>query len=338
MKRILSSLLAVATAFSLAACTNNATPSSPLPSASTPETASSVPEDNSKPLRIAALKGPTAMGMAKLIADNDGKYEITLAASPDELVGKIIQGELDIAAVPTNLAATLFNKTEGGVKLAAINTLGVLYLVENGDTIQSFADLKGKTIYLTGKGSTPEFALQYLLSENGLTVGTDVFLEYKTEHSELATLLAADKATIALLPQPFVSSAMMQNEGLRIALDLTAEWEKVATGSSLAMGGLLVQSKLLTENKEGYDRFMADYRQSVDFMIDSKNLEQAASYIEQADILKAPVAKKALPYCSITLITGEKLPSVAGGFLEVLFNADPKSVGGKLPDESFYAK
>ncbi len=310
--------------------------SSEVPASS--EVANEPTSENAEPLKIAALKGPTAMGMAKMMADNEGEYEFILASAPDELTGSIIQGELDVSAVPANLAATLWNKTEGKVQLVAINTLGVLYIVENGNTISSVADLKGKTIYATGKGSTPEFSLNYVLEQNGLVVGTDVMVEYKTEHAELATLLAADKAAIALLPEPFVTTAMSQNENIRVALDLGDEWVKVSPDSNIVTGGLVIQSTLPTEKAEQYAKFMEDYAASVEFMTNPANISEAAKLIEEAGIISASVAEKALPKCSIAFITGDEMMTITDSYYNVLFTGNPASVGGALPTEEFYAK
>ena len=339
MKKILSLAMSLAMIFSLAAC-SPAENSSSTPS-SFESSQSSAPAEKIQ-ISVAALKGPTAIGMVEMMHNaqegttaND--YQFTLAGAPEELVGKIVQGEFDIAAVPTNLASTLYNKTEGEVQLAALNTLGVLYIVENGDTIHSMADLAGKTIYATGAGSTPEFALNYLLEQNGLQVGTDVQVEYKTEHSELATLLASGQADIALLPQPFVTSVLNQNEQVRVALDLTEEWEKATQGASvLTMGCVVVQKSFAEEHPEALAQFMAEYEASVNFVNDPANLETAAQYTEDFDIIAAAVAQKAIPQCNIVFMTGEEMQQATQGFLEVLFEADPASVGGKLPDEGFY--
>ncbi len=356
MKKLFSFVLALVLVLSLAGCSGGAPASSSttLPPASpAPESPSSQPESlpdavsaptalekTGKTLRVAALKGPTAMGMVKLMeeaaAGNTANgYEFTLAGSPDEIVGSIIQGEFAVAAVPTNLAATLYNKTQGKVQLLALNTLGVLYVVEAGDTIQSIGDLAGKTVYSTGKGSTPEYALNYILAENDLT--NQVAVEYKTEHAELATLLSQGQADVALLPQPFVTTALSQNDKLRVALDLTQEWDKVAQGASgLTMGCVIAQRSFLEENADATAAFLAEYKASVDFVTEPANLDAAAALVVQAGIPKEPVAKAALPQCGITFLSGEEMKKTASGFLAVLHAADPKSVGGALPDEGLY--
>ncbi len=295
-------------------------------------------QEDAMTIRIAALKGPTALGMLKMMAEPEGTdtYEFTLAGSPDELVGRIVQGDFDMAAVPTNLAATLFNRTEGKVQIAALNTLGVLYCVEIGDTVNSIADLKGKTVYNLGKGSTPEFALNYLLKENGIDPENDLTVEYATEAGEVASLMAAGEANLAILPQPFVTSLLAQNDKVRVAFSVTEEWDKLDNGSVLSMGCLLVQKSFAQEHPGVMKRFLEEYKKSVDFTNGEDTIAKAAEYSEQFDVIPAAVAQKAIPQCNIVLISGEEMKSQTEGFLEVLYNADPSSVGGALPTDDFY--
>ncbi len=306
-----------------------------------PEEPSKTPEE--KPvIKVAALKGPTAFGMLDLMEKNENgsaqnQYEFTLVGAPDEIVGKISTGEADVAAVPTNLASVLYNKTQGKVQLAALNTLGVLYVLEKGDTIQSVEDLRGKTIYATGQGSTPEYALNMILEKNNLVPGTDVTVVYKTEHSEIPPLMASGEASIALLPQPFVTSVLMQNQDIRVALDITEEWNKAVDGASeLAMGAIIVRKEFAEQNKDALNAFLDEYKVSAETVVKPENLEHAGALAEQFDIMKAPVVQKAIPECNIVFIDGEKMKEITSGFLQVLFDANPKSVGGALPDEAFY--
>lgn len=355
MRKFLALMLTLALVLALGGCGGSSAGSAPPPessplsesaappaSSSEPDTASSSAlEKTGKTLRVAALKGPTAMGMVKLMEDaangetaND--YRFTLAGSPDEIVGSIVTGEFDIAAVPTNLAATLYNKTQGKVKLMALNTLGVLYLIEAGDSIQAVEDLAGRTVYSTGKGSTPEFALDYVLEKNGIK--DQVAVEYKSEHAELAALLSQGQAELALLPQPFVTTAMAQNPALRVALDLTEEWDKAAQGASqLTMGCVIAQKSFLEENAAAAAAFLAEYEASVEFVTDPANLDEAAALVVSQEILPSEaVAKTALPQCGITFLAGEEMKKTASGFLQVLCDADPQSVGGALPDDDLY--
>ena len=328
----------------------------PPPSSSTPSTvvppvastseetiSSSLPTTPQAELDVAVLKGLTVIGMLPLMEksaaeDTINQYDFTVATAPDQIVGDIVNGNLDIAAVPTNLAATIYNKTGGEVAILAINTLGVLSIVENGDSIQSMSDLKGKTMYATGKGSTPQYALDFLLEQNGLVSGTDVVVEYKAEHSEVATMLGAGMADIALLPQPFVTSALMKNPDLRIAIDFTEEWERVTDGASqLAMSTILVQKSLLTENPEAVLSFMEEYSTSAHFAMNPENIDAVATLAVAHEIFpNMELAKMAIPACNITYIAGEEMKTLASGYLEVLHKANPKSVGGTLPNEDFY--
>lgn len=337
MKKLMALALAAAMTLSLTACNGDGQSSSE--SESTSQSDSSAQRET---VRIAGLKGPTAIGMVKLMSDNENgstanAYEFTLAGSPDEIVGSIVTGELDIAAVPTNLAATLSQKTEGKVQMTSVITLGVLYVVDTSGEINSIEDLRGKTIYATGKGSTPEFALNYILSESGINPETDVTVEYKTESTEIAQLLAAGQGSIAVLPQPFVSSVLANNENARIALNLTEEWSKVTDGESqFAMSAIIVQRAFVQEHPETLAKFLEEYGASTAFVTDEANLDAAAELVGKYEIVGAAIAKQAIPYCNIVNITGDEMKNIASAYLEVLFNADAKSVGGALPDETFY--
>ena len=286
---------------------------------------------------VAALKGPTAMGMVKMMNDDAGEnYAFEILASADEITPRLTQGEIDIAALPANLASVLYNRTGGELKVLAINTLGVLYIAERGDSIHSVADLAGRTIYTAGKGSTPEFALNYILSANGLTPGEDVTIEFKSEHSECLAALMADDQAAAMLPQPFLTTAMIQAEDVRAALDLTEEWDKLQgeDGSAMITGVVVARSEFIENNPEIVEKFLTDYAASVEFT--QTNAAEAAALIGEYDIVPAAVAEKALPGCNICLFTGDIMRLKLSGYLEVLFNAAPESVGGALPDEGFY--
>lgn len=346
-KKALSFCLAAIMLWSTSGCGKEEQGSSTEPPAAVPTASHSqspspspVPETKAK-LRIGALKGPTGMGMAPLMEKSaqgttEVQYEITLLDSPDEMTAKIINGELDAAAIPTNMALTLYNKTGGGIQLAAVNTMGVLYVLEKGNTIQSIADLKGKTVHTSGKGATQDFAFRYILKQNGLDPDKDVTLDYNLQHAELAAAAASGDAAIALLPQPHVTTAMMKNPELRIALDVTKEWEKATdSASKLAMGCLIVQKKTATSNKAALDRFLSEYKTSAQSVNSSP--DQAAELIAKHSILpNATVAKKAIPYSNITYIEAREAKNFLNAFYKVLFDFEPKSVGGKLADEDFY--
>ncbi|WP_392486863.1 ABC transporter substrate-binding protein [Haloimpatiens sp. FM7315] len=290
---------------------------------------------NNDKFKIGALKGPTGIGMAKLMEDSKEKYEFSLYDSPDQVVSKIVNGELDGAAVPSNLASILYNKTKGKIQVAAINTLGILYVVENGNSIKSIKDLKGKTIYSSGKGATPEFVLNYILKENGLEPNKDVFIEYKMQHSDLAAAVASKKVDIALLPEPFITSVKMKDKDLKVSLNLTEEWNKVAKDGKLVMGVMIFNKDVIEKNKEGIDKFLDEYKSSVDYV--NQNPKEASTIVEKQGIVpKAKLAEMAIPKCNIVMVRGKELKNYLDGFLKVLFQSSPKSVGGKLPDENFY--
>lgn len=292
-------------------------------------------------VRIATLKGPTGVGMVGLMqaqesgtATND--YSFTVTDSPEDVVAKVASGDVDIAAVPTNLGATLYAKTSGAVKMLAVNTLGVLYIVENGQAIESMADLKGKTIHATGQGSNPEYVLRFLLQRSGLDPETDVEIVFASEHDELATLVAGGEVGIALLPEPFVTAVTVKNPELRVAVDLTEVWsEAVTDGSQLMMGGVIARSDFVEKNPDAVTAFLAEYEASVQQAL--SDVAGTAELCEQFGIIpSAAVAKQALPRLNLVFLAGEEMKAGLQGYLQVLYDANPKSVGGALPDSGFY--
>lgn len=351
MKRASALALGLALALSLAACTKEPavvetpvpTPSQTVEAAPTPEatpTPEPAPAAGRPRVSVAVLKGPTGIGAAKLMADNDAgttalDYDFTVAAAPDELQGKIINGELDIAAIPTNLAAVLYAKTEKSIQMAALNTLGVLYILENGDSVQSMADLRGKTIYATGQGANPEYVLTYLLEQNGLTPGRDVTIEWKAS-DELTALMASGEIDLCMLPVPAATGVLMQNKDVRSALDLTREWDRaVNDGSVLTMGCVVVQTKFAREHPELVDAFLEEYAASIDYVVSDP--EASAELVAQYGITpNAAVAKAAIPQANLVCVTGKEMREGITGYYEVLYQANPKSIGGSIPDDAFY--
>lgn len=344
MKKILSLLLAFSLALSLAACGGSA--SSAASGAAVSEAASSAaaseaaaPLSTTEPLGIAGLKGPTTMGLVNLLSMEQAgtaamDYDLQLYGAADEIVPLLIKGELDMAAIPANLAATLYQKTNGGIQAVAVNTLGVLYVVEQGDTVHTMADLKGRTILSTGKGTTPEYVLRYLLTANGLDPDKDVDIQYYSEATEVTAQMAAAQDAIAVLPQPYVTAAGLKDDTLRVALDLTAEWDKVAD-TQLITGVTVVRKAYAEEHPDVVAAFLADYAQSVNAA--NTDLDGTAALCEEQGVVaKAAIAKKALPSCNIVCLTGEELKADAAGYLQVLYDADPAAVGGALPGEDFY--
>ncbi len=296
-------------------------------------------EEDKTVVRIGSLKGPTTMGLVKLMQDDKNgeslnDYEFTMAGAADEISGKLATGDLDMALIPANLAAVLYNNTQGKIQMTAINTLGVLYVVEAGDSIQSIEDLKGKTVLSTGKGTTPEYGLNFVLSKNGIDPAKDLTIEFKSEATEAAAALADGSATIAVLPQPFVTTAMMNNDKLRLALSLTDEWAKVEPESAMITGVAVVNAEFAQQNPEAVRNFLSEYQASTEYV--NANPQEASVWIEEADIAPAAVAEKAIPQCNIVCITGTEMKEKAEGYLNALYEQNPKAVGGQLPDEAFY--
>ena len=292
-------------------------------------------------VRVGSLKGPTSMGLAELMdraekGETENDYTFTMAGKADELVGSVANGDLDIVLVPANVASILYTKTQGNVNVIDINTLGVLYVVASDDSISSMEDLKGKNLYMTGKGTTPEYVMNYLLSENGLNDG-DVTLEFKSEAAEVASVLKEDSSAVGVLPQPFATAACIQNEALKPVLDLTEQWNLLnkENKSQLVTGVTIVRSDFLKENEEAVKLFMEDHKASAAYT--SEHLDEAAEMVAALGIVeKAPIAKKAMPACNIVCITGDEMKSALSGYLSVLEAADAKSVGGQLPADDFY--
>lgn len=305
------------------------------------------PETTTEPetdvtIRIGGLKGPTTMGLVKLI-DEDANgtskndYEFTMVTAADELTALVATGKVDIALLPANVASVLYNKTEGNVAVIDINTLGVLYLVSGDTSITSIEQLKGKTVYLPGKGTTPDYSLRYVLSAAGLSE-EDVTLEFKSEAAEVASVLAEDPNAIGLLPQPFVTAAMAQNENLAMIMDLAEVWDSFQPeegGSRLVTGATIVNKAFLEENGDLVDIFLDEHKASIEFT--ETDLDAAAELIAaQGIVAKAPIAKKALPFCNVEYIDGAEMKEALSGYLNVLFEQNPASVGGALPEDAFY--
>ena len=292
-------------------------------------------------IRVASLKGPTSLGLLFLMdkankGETANTYEFRMATGADEILPLMVKGDLDIALIPANVASILYHRTQGGVEVIDINTLGVLYMVSGEDGLADFTDLKGKTIYLTGKGTTPDYVLQYLLNANGMSVD-DVTLEYKSEATEVASVLAEDPTAIGLLPQPFVTAACMQNNALKVIFDLNEEWNKVqgASGSSMVTGVTVVRKEFLEENEEAVKAFMEEHKASAE-AINADPATGAALAVEAQIVAKEPIAQKAIPDCNITYMDKAEMKQALSGYLDVLFHQDSQSIGGGLPESDFY--
>lgn len=297
-------------------------------------------EEAGEAVRVASLKGPTSMGLVKLMEDDKAgeslnDYEFAVEGTADAIVPALVKGELDIALVPANLASVLYNNTKGGVMVAAVNTLGVLYVLEAGDTIQSVADLRGRTVYSTGKGTTPEFGLNYVLAGNGLDPAVDLTVEYKSEATEVAAALANGTATVAMLPQPFVTAVLAQNSNLRVALSLTDEWAKVNEASALITGVVVVRRAFAEERPEALTAFLEEYAASTVYV--NEHPAEAAEWIVNLGIVaNAAIAEQAIPASNIVCIVGEEMKAKLSGYLAALEAQNAQSVGGALPADDFY--
>ncbi len=292
-------------------------------------------------VKVGAMSGPTAMGMMKLMDDAENgatanAYEFAeLSTDPAAFVAPLAKGEIDIAAVPANLASVIYNNTEGGVKVLAVNVLGVLDIVERGESVQSVEDLKGKTIYATGQGATPEYTFSYILAENGIDIENDLTVQWCADTTEALSYITADEEAIAMLPQPFVTVAGTKVEGLHIALNLSDEWAALDTGCEITTGVVVARTAFVEEQPEKVETFMEELKASVAYV--SEDLEGEAALVEKYGILPAAaIAQKAVPNCSITCLTGEEMKTAVSGYLDILFGANPKAVGGAVPADDFY--
>ncbi len=288
-------------------------------------------------IRVAALKGPTTIGLVNLIDDvekgeSDLSCEFEMFTAGSDIMAAMAAGTVDIGLVPSNVACVMNNKVEGGVSIIDINTLGVLYCVTADDSITSVSDLAGRTVYMTGQGATPEYTARYLLDANGIT---DCTLQFKSEPTEIVSIFAEDDEAVAILPQPFVTAALAQNENLKTAFSLDDEWSKVNTDCKIVTGVTVVSNSFLNEHKSAVDAFIAAHKKSADEAL--SDVEGTAGLVvAQGIIAKEPLAIKAIPNCNITCITGSEIKSTLSGYLQVLFDQDPKAVGGSLPADDFY--
>ena len=333
VRAIVSLLLALTLALSLTACGGQAN--------SEPEQPETQEELTAAEINLYVLSGPTGIGAMNLWAASDAgetknTYHITMPGANDEVVAALSNGEADIAAVATNLAATLYNKTSGGVTVLAVNTLGVLSMLSNGQEAAAVSDLKGKTIYAPGQGANPEYILRYVLTGNGLDPDKDVTLRFVGEGSELLTVWQSDPEAIIMAPQPVATSILMQNDNARILFDMTEEWDKIAGGdSTLMMGCVIVRNEFLQANPSAVELFLQEYAASIEKA--QSDVEGTAALCEQYGLIpKAALAQKAIPSCGLTFVTGAEMKTGLSGYLQVMFDANPKSVGGALPGDNFY--
>lgn len=324
IKRIAALLLAAAMTFAAVGCAGKNEPQ---------------PEKQKTALSVAGIAGPTGIGLAGLMANDhrsdDIDYTFTVATSPDEVVGKFTSGEVQIASVPTNLAAKLYKKLNGDVQMLAINTAGVLYILENGDTVHTMADLRGRTILSTGEGANPEYVLRYLLRQNGLDPDRDVTLEFVAENSELITKLATGAVSVAMVPEPAVTTVLGKNADLRVALNMDDEWNAVCPDSGMLMGCVIAKKSFIAQNKAAVDAFLKEYAASVE-MAESDPDTVAALCEEHGITASAAVAKAAIPRCNLVCITGGEMKDRIAGYYHILYEADPTAVGGGVPADDFY--
>ena len=335
MKKWLAALLAGAMACSLIGCGTSQTQDTQTQQ---PTDAVEAGYEDGVTTRVAALKGPTAMGLVCLMGENEGEdahYTFDLYTAGDEIVPLIAKEEVDIALIPTNLAATLYQKTEGGVQVLDVNAGNVLYVVSHDETLTDLSGLKGKTVYMTGKGTSPDWTLQYLLNQAGMSA-SDLTIEFKTEATEVVSALAQDATAIGILPQPFATVALMQDQELSANFPLENAWKEYSPdGSGIATGVTVVRKAFAEEHPAAVAQFMLDHQASVKAA--EEDPAGAAALIEQYGIVKAAVAQQVIEnFNPMVATTGDAMQTWVSGYLEMLYEIAPDAAGGKLPDEGFY--
>lgn len=350
MKKIISLTLSVMMMFTmLIGCANEDTTQDETVDTTQDETVDTEIDDeiivlDPVDVSVACMSGPTGMGMTKFMSDAENgvefanNYDFSIIVATDEVTAGLVKGDIDIAALPANLASVLYNNTEGGIQTVAINTLGVLYVLENGDTITDIESLRGQTIISAGKGGTPEMALRYVLSENGIDPDVDVTIEWKSEQAECLAYLTSTEGAIVMMPEPFVTTALSANENIQVKLDLTEEWDAIQVDaenpSSLITGVVVATTEFINENPEAVADFLVNYEASVDFT--NENIEEAATLIGEYAIAPYETALVAIPNCNIVYVDGEEMQTSLEGYLTVLFNQNATSIGGVMPASDFY--
>ena len=333
-KRTLALMMSLILLLGITACGKPAatgSASDPTPEISQPEVG--------EPTRVMVLSGPTGVGAAKMMADNAAAgdaaaYDFTVVAGNDEVAPALAKGEVDIACIATNMAANLYNK-QTDIQVLAVNTLGVLYVLEKGSSVSDISSLKGKTIYATGKAANPEYILNYVLTQNGVDPVKDVDIQWMTPQEVTAKMVASADG-VCMLPVPAATALMMKDAGVREALNISAQWDAVSE-NPLVMGCVVVRTGFMEENPQLVEQFLAEYEASIDFMKDESNSAAAAEYVAQFGITaNAAIAAKAIPQCNLTYLAGEQMRTAIQSYYEVLFTADPAAIGGGNPDDAFY--
>lgn len=343
MKKYLSLLLAAMMVTSLlGGCGTTSAPATPTTSAATvaPTEEPTQPTQVQEQLpNLMVMSGPTGVGAAKLMADADsGENAVVASASVvadnEAVKNALINGDADIAAIATNMAATLCNKTDGGIQVLAVNTLGVLYILEKGDTVQSMADLKGKTLYATGQGANPEYVLNYLLTESGVQPG-EVDIQFLTAQ-EITAKMASEASGICMLPVPAATALMMKDENVRQAISLSEVWDSLDNGT-LAQGCIVARTEYVQNNPHAVEAFLTAYEESIAYMNEEANRGDAAALVAQYEITaNDKIAAKAIPSCNLVCVRGQEMKEMLVSFYDVLFQADPAAIGGKMPSDDFY--
>lgn len=341
LRNVFALVLALMMVLSMTACAKEEPQPTTVAAEAPVETTAAVAETEAPaaaaPVNVMVLNGTTGFGMANLMdaavkGEASQDYNFTVETDASNIVAGLVNGSVDIAALPTNAAATVYNKTQGNVQVLALNTLGVLYLVTDGSvTVESMDDLAGQTVYTPAQN--PSFIFQHLVEANGLT---DVTIDNTyAQPADLNAAVASGEVSIAVLPEPMVTVAKSKNPDLVVALDLTAEWDKVSPAGSLAQGCVVVRKDFVLENTAAVAAFLEEYGASIEGL--TADIEGTAAKIEANGIFtKAAVAAKAIPNCNVCFITGKDMQAALSDFLNIMYEVAPASVGGSIPGDDFY--
>lgn len=292
-------------------------------------------------LTVAGLKGPSSIGMLRMIESEpvfgeDVETEYQIVDEPQLMIARIMSGEADIAAVPINLAAVLYNKG-APYRLGAVTGDGLLHIVSSREDIGSVEDLKGKRIYCIAQGSTPEFVLRYVLEKSGIDPDTEVELDFSFDHVAIAPQLIAGKVDLAVLPEPFVSIVASKNPAVQPVIDLQQVWAELSgTGDTYPITATLVRNSLYREHPEALKAFFAAYRESIDWA--NANPAEAGGLAGKYMEMPAPIIAKAMPRLNLRYQSPREARSRVEELYQVFHGFAPASVGGTIPGDEFYGE
>lgn len=285
-------------------------------------------------LRIGSMKGPTSIGLASMMDQEQGQFTVVGAA--DELTPLLLQDQIDIALVPANVAAVLYARTEGQIQVIDVNTLGVLYGISLDEGINNVEDLRGRTVYMTGKGTVPEYTFMALLAAANISTD-DLAIEFCSEPTEVVAQISQHDGAVGILPQPYATACTLKNENLHTVLDLTEAWAQMTGGQKGdVVTGVTVAKTSTIEEKEGAVKLFLQRHAASAEVAQTDPSAIVAKVIELGIIENETLAEKAIPNCNVVCYTGEEMKNALAGYLQALFDQNAEALGGSLPGDDFY--